>query len=196
MQDRLSSHQPEPDRAEGPAAELLRRAAEDQPGYDPDGLKTVEFLQGEDGTITLAGPQDRDAVYRVSDLLSRDRNLGSGSLDEEYLFILFRESLGERPGCFFVGRRLALERFIRQAFDHRITRAEVQLILQTLAGQSLQISAVRDRVSIETKKSQSKTVLSKLGFPDLGNLRAVLLARLLIDPETSSQRFFEELNHP
>ena len=84
----------------------------------------------------------------------------------------------------FVGKRLALERLVQQAFEHRITRAEIQLIVQTLAGLSLRLSAVRDRVSIETKKSQSKSVLSKLGFPDLGNLRTVLLARLLIERES------------
>lgn len=70
-----------------------------------------------------------------------------------------------------------------QQYDHAITKAELKLILQTLAGLSLQISAVRDRVSIETKKSQSKSMLSKLGYPDLGHLRAVLLASLVAQIE-------------
>ena len=122
-----------------------------------------------------------EIVRRLGALLDRDRNLGSGNLDREWLCILLRAPLGESAGSVFVGQRAALEQFTSQAFDHRVTRAEVQLILQTLAGQSLQISAVRDRVSIETKKSQSKSVLSKLGFPDLGNLRVVLLARLLTE---------------
>ena len=122
-----------------------------------------------------------EIVRRIGALLDRDRNLGAGSLDAEWLCILLRTPMGESAGAVFVGKRKGLEQFTSQAFDHRITRAEVQLILQTLAGQSLQISAVRDGVSIETKKSQSKSVLSKLGFPDLGNLRVVLLARLLTE---------------
>lgn len=152
-----------------------------QPGADPWALRIIQFTQSDDGDITLDAPDDREIVPRISGLLERDRNLGAGSLDQDWLCILFRVPVGEGAGSLFVGKRPELERLIGEAFDNRLTRAEVQLILQTLAGQSLQISAVRDRVSIETKKSQSKSVLSKLGFPDLGHLRVVLLARLLTE---------------
>ena len=171
------------DRAEvvGPAEELLRHAADQHPIHDPKALQVIEFMQTEDGDIALDEAHDFDLLHRISQLLGRDRGLGSGSLDQDWLCILLREPAAETSGAVFVGKRLALERLVQQAFEHRITRAEIQLILQTLAGLSLQLSAVRDRVSIETKKSQSKSVLSKLGFPDLGNLRVVLLARLLTE---------------
>ena len=171
------------DRAEvvGPAEVLLRHAADQHPTHDPKALQVIEFMQTEDGDIALDEAQDFDLLHRISKLLGRDRGLGSGSLDQDWLCVLLREPVAETSGAVFVGKRLALERLVQQAFEHRITRAEIQLILQTLAGLSLQLSAVRDRVSIETKKSQSKSVLSKLGFPDLGNLRVVLLARLLTE---------------
>ena len=166
--------------AEGPAGELLRRSSAAAGPGELTASRFVEFTLSDDAVIHLSGPEDLEMVAQLSGLLDRDRSLGAGSLDEMRLYILFRAPNGPRPGIALVSARTDLEALIRREFAPRVTRAEIQLILQTLAGQSLQVSAVRDRVSIETKKSQSKSLLSKLGFPDLGHLRAILLARLVM----------------
>ena len=151
-----------------------------QPG---DALRFVDFTQSDDREINLEGPPDLTIALKIASLIERDRALGCGALDGERLYLLFRTPRGERPGRVLVGERAVVEALVLQQYDHAITKAELKLILQTLAGLSLQISAVRDRVSIETKKSQSKSMLSKLGYPDLGHLRAVLLASLVAQIE-------------
>ncbi|MAV46939.1 MAG: hypothetical protein CMM70_03665 [Rhodospirillaceae bacterium] len=141
-------------------------------------FRFVAFTQSDDSEINIIGTEDLDLVMLIAELLDRDRSLGGGVLDDERLCVLFREPMGKRQGRLLVADRRAAEGLIRHEFGERLTGREVRLILQSLAGQSLQLSAVRDRVSIETKKSQSKSMLSKLGFPDLGHLRAVLLAQI------------------
>ena len=77
--------------------------------------------------------------------------------------------------------REAIAAFVARDFRATVTKAEARLLGQALAGYSLQQAAKQDRVSIETKKSQSKSLLSKMGCPDLGHLRAVMLASLIAD---------------
>ena len=165
---------------EQPAEEWLRRSVVADGALDLPSSRFIEFTLTDDAVIDLSGPEDLETVEQLTALLERDRSLGAGSLDALRLYVLFRVPNGPCPGVALVAARTDLEGLIKQEFVPRVTRAEIQLILQTLAGQSLQISAVRDRVSIETKKSQSKSLLSKLGFPDLGHLRAILLARVVM----------------
>lgn len=177
----------------GPTDDLLQVAQDGRvPRSEPalavsvppgDALRFVDFTQSDDREINLEGPPDLTIALKIASLIERDRALGCGALDGERLYLLFRTPRGGRPGRVLVGERAVVEALVLQQYDHAITKAELKLILQTLAGLSLQISAVRDRVSIETKKSQSKSMLSKLGYPDLGHLRAVLLASLVAQIE-------------
>lgn len=159
-----------------PDLSTLHRA---QQPLSSDAFRFLTFIQSDDSEIHLAGTEDLHLVALITDLLDRDRSLGCGALDEDCLCILFREPLGEVQGLLLVADRRAVEVLVRRQFGEQLTAREMRLILQTLAGLSLQISAVRDRVSIETKKSQSKALLSKLGFPDLAHLRAILLAQIV-----------------
>lgn len=161
--------------------ELLQRGSFSNPSsqsVDAEAFRLVVFSQSDESEILVQGPEDLSLITQIADLLNLDRSLGCGALDEQRVYVLFREPLGDVPGRILVADRRAVEAVVRAEFGERVTRKEIQLILQTLAGLSLQICAVRDRVSIETKKSQSKALLSKLGFPDLGHLRAVLMAQI------------------
>ena len=160
---------------------LLQQSASVGPtsqSLDADAFRLVVFSQSDEAEILVQGSEDLSLVSQITDLLNLDRSLGCGALDEQRLYVLFREPQGDVPGRILVADRRAVEGVVRAEFGERVTPKEMHLILQTLAGLSLQICAVRDRVSIETKKSQSKALLSKLGFPDLGHLRTVLMAQI------------------
>ena len=116
----VNSSHPKPTATQAQSRQASRPASVDQLGFDASALRIIGFTQSDDGDLALDGPDDMEIVRRIGALLDRDRNLGAGSLDAEWLCILLRTPMGESAGAVFVGKRKGLEQFTSQAFDHRI----------------------------------------------------------------------------
>ena len=64
---------------------------------------------------------------------------------------------------------------------HKFTRAEIRIVMQVLAGNSLKHAAEQDFVSYETKKTQLRSVFQKTEINHQRDLSMMLISHLTID---------------
>lgn len=151
-------------------------------GFGSPPIPTIEivwFKRALDGSIQLEGPDDAKLVRLIGQLSEQDRSVGSGSLDDQNIFILLREARGTELGVLLIVSIADAELVLSEQSQLKLTKAELRLAIHTLAGFGLAASARLDGVSPATKKTQSRSLLSKTECADLGLLRTTALATLL-----------------
>ena len=127
-------------------------------------------------------PEHLTAIERYS----QNHNTETRHFIDGLIFFRMHHSINGKQNLILAMTLESLDSYCKSRADSTpLTASELRVLAQVLTGQDLKQAARDDHVSYETKRSQLKTINSKLGFHRQIDLVAGLLSELLLELITS-----------